>query len=47
MADKIEIEFTQNDFFALLFRPSWLRLILALNAFLGLIALEVAWKKLR
>ena len=37
---------TQDDDAFFLFRPSWLRFFILLNAFLGLLVFEFAWKKL-
>ena len=41
-----EIDAVSKCPFHFLLKPSWLRLILALNAFLGLLVFEFAWKKL-
>ena len=46
MTDEIEAAAGPKCPFHALLNPSWFRLILALNAFLGLLALEIAWKKI-
>ena len=46
MTDEIEAAAGPKCPFHALLHPSWFRLLLALNAFLGLLIFEHAWKKI-